>query len=218
MRVFKDFRLMLNGLPLDEWLRRSAPHLSGSWRRSVDLESQARDFGIGDGPYLCYELHDDPANSPVILVLSGRKGDDHLDVINIVSSQKSELSQDEYNSLLERFATEVITPSIAGTPAEMRVSQGVVTLDDLMPAGVADLLRRFSRQANKSTGTAHPMDQERWFAFVAAAHRSGRAVGVDVLGRWLVEHGGWSSERAHDLAIEYEQAIAMLEYYDRHAR
>jgi hypothetical protein len=216
MKVYKDLELHLDGLSLDEWLTRAAPFLQANWRRSADLEQKARTFGVGSDPYLCFELHNDPSHSPAVLVLAGRAGARILDVINIVSGQKSELSHDEYNCLLEKFAAEVIRPSIAGTGARCTTSEGEVPAAELMNPAVAKLLEQFSGLANKSTGSSHPYDQERWFAFIAAAHRSGHPLGVDQLGRWLVEHGGWSSERAHELTIEYEQALALLSYYDQH--
>jgi hypothetical protein len=215
--VFQDAKLELNGLSEDEWLRLAGPHLGTRWQRARDVEEGARRSGI-TGTYLCFELRDDPTYSPALLVLSSNVPGEPLSVINIISRRRSSLSHDEYNALLARFVREVLEPSTAGTAARVSMSSADVRLEDLAPAEVAESLRRFSVLANKGTGASHPMDQERWFAFVVAAHRTGRPAEPEMIARWLVEIGGWAPVAAHELAIQYEQQVALLAYYDRAGR
>lgn len=217
MKVFQKLKFDLGTVTLDDWLSRAAPYLQGNWQRAADIENEAKASGIND-PYLCFELQNDPMFSPVVLVLSADEPGAPMEVINIISRQRSSLSHDEYNSLLARFHTEVVEPSLRGTTVGVDVSSPDVEIEDLAPSSVAEALRQFSVLANKSTGASHPLDQERWFSFVVASHRSGKPMEVEMLTRWLVEKGGWTSEWAHDLSIQYEQQVALLSYYDRTTR
>ena len=55
----------------------------------------------------------------------------------------------------------------------------------------ADALRMFSVGANKSTGSSHPSDQERWFQFLFAAYRAQGEFDPYLLRRWLEEVEKW---------------------------
>ena len=76
------------------------------------------------------------------------------------------------------------------------------------------LLRSFSTLANKSTGSAHPLDEQRWFAFIIAVHKDGSPLDAGTLGRWLIEDEAWPEDSAHTLTIEYEVARSLLKAYD----
>lgn len=79
----------------------------------------------------------------------------------------------------------------------------------------ATFLESFSNLANKSTGAGHPMDAERWNAFIIQAHREGSSLDVTMLGRYLVEQLRWGDDEAHKLVLEYEFARELLVAYDR---
>ena len=85
----------------------------------------------------------------------------------------------------------------------------------LAPLERADALRRFSAAANKATGSSHPLDRTRWFAFLLSVHGVTPSLDADRLARWLVEVEGWSDDKAHDLVVEYEFGLALLDEYDR---
>ena len=89
-----------------------------------------------------------------------------------------------------------------------------VDLEVWLSPATAQALRSFSRNANKSTGSAHPMDRDRWYAFIFAAHRENARFDSSTLYRWLSEAGGWSGSMASDLSREYEQARSLLRAYD----
>ena len=76
---------------------------------------------------------------------------------------------------------------------------------------------RFSILANHGTGSSHPLDRERWFAFLLCCHRDRCELDTDMLQRWLMEQGDWSFERASDLAIEYEFGRGLLKFAERNA-
>jgi hypothetical protein len=138
---------------------------------------------------------------------------ERLKVVNIVPRETSELTIPEYNAILDEFAN-AVKPNVPAS-LEMHYSKGERSLTDFTTQEAFEALRRFSRTANRSAGTAHPNDQERWFEFVLTQHRSGRELPSDILERWLVEEEGWSREKAFDLSAEYEKEIALLRHVDR---
>jgi hypothetical protein len=77
------------------------------------------------------------------------------------------------------------------------------------------LLHRFSAAANKSTGSSHPCDEERWLEFVTAAHREKAALDASTLEQWLREGEGWPEDIASELAVDYEKARSLLSYYEK---
>lgn len=150
------------------------------------------------------------------LVLWSR--DDGYEVVNIVPLEASELGPVRYNRVLQDFLVKVAVPaaSVAGFVVEPGpAAQG---LGDWLSEDAAAALRRFSVTANKSTGSSHPSDQRRWFSFLIAVHNKPGSLDTSRLIRWLCEVEGWSSDKAHDLAIEYEFGLALLDEYDRVGR
>ena len=125
-----------------------------------------------------------------------------------------DLGYDRYNAVLADFA------AFALPVADQYHVQHALTKPEadigtwLSPQGV-ELLESFSNLANKSTGSGHPMDQGRWFAFLMQAHREGSSLDVTTLGRELVERLGWGENEAHTLMLEYEFARALLSAYDK---
>lgn len=142
---------------------------------------------------------------------------DHNDyrVANIVPRNVGELGIANYNTILQDFVTRIAEPAALKGNFEIELTSPNQTLESWLDTEPADKLRRFSRLANKSTGAAHPLDRERWYAFLIATHSASKRLDSDQLARWLVEVEGWFPERAQELAIDYEFALGLLEHYDQ---
>jgi hypothetical protein len=82
----------------------------------------------------------------------------------------------------------------------------MASYDELSP-GLAAKLQLFCDHANLNT--RHPLDRKRWYDFLLAAYREHSILRPDDLEAWLSDRG-WSSEDAHDLALEYDFATALL--------
>ncbi len=135
-------------------------------------------------------------------------------VPNIVPVEMGSLTYAQYNAILADFVERVAAPvadkfGFAITRTEPRQS-----VDDWLSSDAALKLRRFSGAANKSTGSSHPADERRWFAFIVAAHRAGGKLDASTLARWLHEVEGWDEESAHKLAGDFEKSLALLQFYD----
>ena len=146
------------------------------------------------------------------LTLWGRE--DGYYVPNIVPLESGNLTYAQYNAILSDFIARIVEPIAPALGFAIDASASHQTLDDWVSADTAIRLRRFSGAANKSTGASHPMDQQRWFDFIIAVHRNKDQLGTDQLARWLNEAEHWHEDTAHDLAGNFETALALLARYD----
>lgn len=136
-------------------------------------------------------------------------------VSNVVPTKYGQLTHAQYNAILDDFVSRVLVPASQNAKIDYRVSSPQQSPRDWFTPETAQALAAFSSLANKSTGTGHPLDEERWFAFIVAAHRAGSERSSDKLQRWL-EKDGWLFETALSLVSDYEGQRAILEYYDSH--
>mgnify|MGYP001009860798 FL=1 len=150
------------------------------------------------------------------LVLWSR--DNGYEVVNIVPLEASELGPIRYNRVLQDFLAKVAVPAASVAGFVVKPGPAAQGLGDWLSEDAAAALRRFSATANKSTGSSHPSDQRRWFSFLIAVHNKPGSLDTSRLIRWLCEVEGWSSDKAHELAIEYEFGLALLDEYDRVGR
>ena len=188
--------------------------LQAPWRHDSEREAEMRGAATDDEDVivLVRAEFDDIDESALVL---WQEEADSYSVSNIVPRHVSELGITKYNAILQDFADRIATPAAQAGDFEVEMTSASRTLDDWLAAGPADALRRVSRLTNKSTGAAHPMDRERWYAFLIATHRSTQRLNADQLARWLVEVENWPAERAQELAIDYESALGLLEQYDQ---
>lgn len=184
------------------------------WRHDLAREKDLRGHAIDDEDaiVLVRDAFDDVDESCMVLWQEGGG----YKVSNIVPRNVSELGITKYNVILRDFLVRVAEPASRAGCFEVELSSPHQSLDDWLDADPATALRRFSRLANKSTGAAHPMDRDRWYAFLIATHHASKRLDTDQLVRWLVEVERWSEDRAYELAIDYEFALGLLEQYDHY--
>lgn len=213
MKVFRE--LIIRGGPhnIEELITQITASVNDGWSRNRDEEKRMRDLGT-DTALLCFdcdERGERPAASVWLAV-----DQSSARVSNIVPKHVRQLTQDQYNNILQEFhdrflyAAPDLGLSIDFTPADQ-------TLEDWTSKEVASRLRFFSDHANKSTGSTHPSDRDRWQQFLVLAHRDKSPLDSASLQRWLTEEAGWSSDAALELALEYSRARSLLEFYDQHS-
>ncbi|MBN8805536.1 MAG: hypothetical protein J0H81_10675 [Sphingopyxis terrae] len=184
------------------------------WRFDAERAEEIRRNAVSSEDVLLFR-HDAIDQLPAAgLTLWGRGGGYYIP--NIVPLEARSLSYSEYNAILVDFVDRVARPVCDRLEIGIELSSASQSLEDWTTEDVAIRLRRFSAAANKSTGASHPMDQRRWFDFLVASHRAGRELDVETLARWLREVDGWDEETAYDLAGNYQNALALLAYYDEH--
>lgn len=203
LKIIRELTLNLGDVPIHTALAALDRHAKTPWRRDTVMEQRLAAPGA-DVMY-CFN-HESGAN----LWLRSQSG--RLTVANIIPTHVGRLPVAAYNALIEDFNRAVIAPTTAElgiAPAEL--TPGEVTLEEWLGSTAADKLRTFSAFANKATQASHPADQRRWNDFVYTAHREGRAIDSYRLQQWLVQNG-WLDSDAYDLAVQYEQALALLDF------
>lgn len=155
----------------------------------------------------------------------------YIKVGNIVPLEKNQLTIDEYNKILDLFYSDIVEPyrkkhadiKVLGPTSDQFDPLDYITKEAL------DKLERFCNAANKSTGSSHPCDEERWFDFICQTVDDKRVFDYDTLFKFLMdedywgrkENGflgvmgrfAWSEENAEELASEYENYVQILQYY-----
>ncbi|MCY4587442.1 MAG: hypothetical protein OXB98_15500 [Bryobacterales bacterium] len=214
MKQFKDLYITGPVEQLDALVAAVSTNLPDDWHRDpeaealmaeVDREGKDASFAFSrdakDG---------DPKTGLFLIRECGR-----LYVPNIVPHDDGELSMAQYNRILDEFADVLRAYVPSDSQLTMDVSSEDVTITDWVSDEAAELLQRFSTIANKSTGSSHPRDFERWADFLIQVHRERSTLYSDSLKQWLVEELNWPPDRAGKLARQFEFARDLLQAYDR---
>lgn len=159
--------------------------------------------------------------------------DEEIKVGNIIPLEKNELSIDEYNCILMDFYNDVIKPyKEAGTDLSIsQPSDDIFEPLTVISPKALEKLESFCSLANKSTGSSHPYDRERWFEFVCQTVDDDRIFDSSTLASFLQDenywgekpkdfigvmgHYAWDEEQAYELANEYESLCEVLQFYKK---
>ncbi|EGR2987878.1 hypothetical protein DMW08_26210, partial [Vibrio parahaemolyticus] len=133
---------------------------------------------------------------------------------NVVPLEKGQLSYDEYNAIITDFYNSCLTPVALELDIDVEITSDSLTAEDVVGTKAGNLLEQFSSLANKSTGSSHPSDQKRWFAFILETCKQNKYVNSSDLARVLCEQG-WSENSAQKLVIEYEFARDLITYMEQ---
>ena len=140
-----------------------------------------------------------------------------LHVANITpdySGNGGQLSESQYNQILDEFA-EIVHPFLSDSQLTFDITSDEANITDHISDEAAKFLEKFSISANKSTGSAHPMDFERWAEFLIKVHGERSSLSESFLSKWLVEELQWPHEEAEKLTIQYSFAQDLLQTYDK---
>jgi hypothetical protein len=142
------------------------------------------------------------------------RSDKAWSVGNIVPSEVQSLTKGQYNAVLSEFCDQFVRPAAAQLGLSVKLSADHQSLEDWLPPNAVRALRSFSAAANKSTGSSHPLDQRRWYAFLTQAHGHTKDFDTSRLRQWLVQIEHWPEDVAADLAIEYEFGLGLLDFVE----
>lgn len=160
----------------------------------------------------------------------------YVKVGNVVPIDKNQLTVEEYNAVLDLFYKDIVVPyslvheeiNIVGPTSDQ-----FKPLDYITPEALRKL-ELFCNGANKSTGSSHPCDEERWYDFICQTVDDNMIFDSDTLYKFLCDedywgkkeddflgvmgHFAWGEDMAAELASEYENYVAILQYYKQHRR
>lgn len=154
-----------------------------------------------------------------------------IKVGNIVPIQKNQLSIDEYNAVLDLFYQDIILPYLEKHPNLKAFGPTSELFDPLRYITDVSLkkLEHFCSAANKTTGSAYPSDEKRWFDFICQTVDDEKVFDYDTIYRFLMDedywgkkpdgflgamgHFAWDEEHASKLAEEYDDYVRILQFY-----
>ena len=206
LHVFQDLEITGDDDTFGEFLSILNQNLKDKgWNRNFKTEEkfESQYYAINT------KMENEDLNSTLFLEIDTEKY-----VSNIVPQKKSSLTIEEYNEILNTFYSEFIAP-IESKYANLtfKLTNDKVELSDFMSEESVELLQSFSSAANKSTGSSHPLDKNRWYNFIINVVNKNEEFNVDILNRWLVEIEGWSEDIAIGLIGEFEFGTRLLKKF-----
>lgn len=184
-----------------------------SWRKDAETMGKMEDdFCFRKGLFICisYLDHDSKPWASVTLVFD--PGKKQVWLSNIVPCKIGRLTIGEYNKIFGEVLGQVIQPSLRGL--RYTATSETYSSHDVLSDAAWKCLDAFSGMANR--GSLHPLDIQRWHAFVICVHESSSKLDSSTLKRILKEEFAWGEEEASRLVCSYEDEIALLQEYDIH--
>lgn len=211
MKVFGELTIQLKNKLYLDLVAEIERKLTEGWTRNVERETEV--WSRSQAKSSCFRYAGTDKASPTSADLWLHNAGQHAYVSNIVPAQQGRLSYDEYNTILRTFWEQLAQPAAEILGLRALLSKTDVEIEDLLSKKAAEALQSFSANANKSTGSSHPLDKQRWNEFLITCHRKKDRIGTDLLSKWLMQDG-WDEESASDLVIQFEQGTGLLEQYD----
>lgn len=184
--------------------------LGSAWIRERQLEMD--EVPTLSYPYQIFAREAVEGRPALRVFLAPRNGDVYI--ANVVPQEIGSISIDEYNRTVEEFADEVARPAANTLGLEVLLGGEYLDLSEEFDQRAYRALRTFSRTSNRSTGSSHPSDREKWFEFLCCLRDSGGEVTTGHLIEWL-RLDGWAEEAAYELGLEFEFGMGLLRYDQR---
>jgi hypothetical protein len=209
MKVYRDLVFRGSRPALDRFMADIEQRLTDGWARYHARENEVRRAALG--PMYCFSCTT-AGQRPASELWVATQADGALYVSNVLASERSSLTYDQYNAIVQEFHDRFALPAAQAAGVEVEIGKADPQIEDFLSEHTARLLRSFSALANRSM--LHPLDRERWNQFLTGAHREGAPLSASMLKRWLIEDEGWAEDEAVNLAIEYEHARNLLEVFE----
>lgn len=161
--------------------------------------------------YYCFTCENRPGVEHATMFFVERE-DQAIYVANIIPREKSQLSHAEYNSILDDFTQSVLDQLPDRDEHLVMGFSDKIDVKVLLGPEGHRLLERFAKTSNRSTGSAHPSDREKWFDFIYFIHHNDIDFGPSVFKRYMLEEAKWPEDQAWQLTIEYEFALGLLRH------
>lgn len=203
MKTFRELQIAVDVANTEKLMAAIDAALTNGWTLKEATEDPV-------GGWHAYYVCDARGERPKALLAIYRKDDRSLYVSNIVPAETSELTHDQYNLVLMDFHNNILRKLATNFPVAILATGDQRRIEDLLSADAFKALKTFSTLANRSTGSAHPMDRDRWYAFLIVVLRENSPLNTTDLLRWLTEIENWPERTAHDLVIEFEFAKGLL--------
>ena len=224
MKQFRELYFRGSEGELNNFISEIGNYANGNWQ----LRSKTDDTE----EYLIFDYNGEAVDrASVFIYLKNRVDKGELHVGNIIPHEKNSLTVEEYNDILMKFYEDVIE-SYKCSHSILNIigpTSDEVDITNIITCKALDKLKAFCNMANKTTGSSHPCDKERWFDFVCQTVEDGTIISTDTLAEFLKDETYWGSrpdgfmgaigkfawdeEHAYKLANDYENLTSILQYY-----
>lgn len=216
MKVFKDLSILGDPNSVKTFFEQIYNKLPRDWEKSKQADK------LKDYLSITYSGRLLP-KAMVSLNYSHQQEKECLEIGNIVPVDKSQLTMDEYNKILDLFLSEVVIPYCE---KDKHLKYDVSKTDIFDPlVYISNLslnkLITFCKEANKKTGSVHPSDKKLWFDFICQTVKDDRIFPSDLLKPFLMdtdywekkETKSWEEKIAEELTSQYEICVDILKYF-----
>ncbi|MFN0104170.1 MAG: hypothetical protein ACKV2U_19055 [Bryobacteraceae bacterium] len=210
MRKYSQISVRVPNDILDMFLAKVSELAASKWRRDPAGEEAAGDLVKGMGVRYVYYVPADGHKTDIVFMYT----DNELRLINIFTTgdgishaEHGRITADLWNAGMKQ-ACKALSLSGKFTPTQD------VQPEAGLPPAVVDALQQFAVTANKSTGSSHPDDLERWCLFLGLLHATGSEMDETRLDAYLTSKK-FPEKIVMKLLKEHEVAMALLPLYDR---
>lgn len=224
MLIYKELSFVGDKFAFDNFKSIASTLVRGDWK-------YAQSDRMKD--YIAFDYLGRKADQAEVSIYYGKDSwrQGYIKVGNIIPLQKNQLSIEEYNAVLDLFYDEIIVPNQSKLEGIKIVGPESDVFDPLKYISKKALkkLELFCNTANKSTGSSHPCDEERWFDFICQTVDDDQTFDYDTIYRFLMDENywgeketgfigamgrfSWDEEHASELATEYDNYVRLLTYY-----
>lgn len=210
LEVFKQ--VIVRGEPrqLSELVAQITRDPATGWARNSEREPPGKPKLEAGHDIAVFRWGGGPTSPASDLFIVGRG--DRLEVTNIVPVDVPRLSRTQYNTSVDDFVKRNVSKRARALQLNVEVTPDHLPITHWLTGDAAGLLTAFSKSANRSI--LHPLDAERWRAFLIRAHLDQTTLDTETLFRWLTEEERWPEDKAESLILEFEFALQLLSDFD----
>lgn len=211
MKVLREFYIKASLSKLQEFSTIASKNLpNDAWERDLLAEGELQRFGSRDRQSYCFQWKG--KGFPKAKLWLSFKTDNMLCVSNIVPIEIGQLSRKQYNGIIKKFSDDLSELTLT-TDYNLVIGGEEKNPTEFMSEEVFQKFQTFSGLANKSTGSSHPLDKNRWLDFIISAFKERATISPSQIEKVLVEDEDWPTEQAVELCIEFEFAMELLSAY-----
>lgn len=152
MKTFKDVYITLNEGTIESFIDEVTGLISPPWQRAYKNEEHSN--FVGDTAFCFQRQHG--AGLPAAGLSIFHKDKNIWFIPNVVPIEGGQLSYDEYNQVITEFFQKFLVPASSKRSAQVTITSGELTAEDIVGEHGAKRLNAFSSMANMSTGSSHP--------------------------------------------------------------
>ncbi len=211
MRRYSQISVQVPEDILDFFLAKVCDYAASKWRRDTEVEATANGFFPGMVPVSYYFVAH--ARPHIDVIFQYQHGEFKLAQVILDREERLTLAGhgrlilDLWNSGMKKACEDLGLRGHYTPPSTYPAEEG-------LPPGVVDALHRFAVSVNKSTGSSHPDDLEKWCKFLALLHASGETMSEERMDDYLRTHR-FPEKIISQLLKERTVAEELLRVYDR---